>query len=85
MTREQSKRIQEVERIIDYLSDVEADLAKSQNAQMVFELSRYCGGCTPCLDCFTEDVKAFNNGVHAYETAMLTQLKEKYLKLYSQL
>lgn len=82
MTREQSKKIQDVERIVDYLSDIADCMVDNNN----FRPLNICinGSILPC-EGYREDVEALNAKVHDYELALLNELKGKYLKIYAEL
>ena len=82
MTREQSKKIQEVERIIDYLCNkVDCMIANDDFAP----ISDYIHGSLSPNDDYRKDVEAFNAKVHDYELGLLNELKDKYLKIYAEL
>ena len=83
MTREQSKKVQEVERIIDYLCDKVDGMAA--NVSFFSPISDYIHGSLSPNDDYRKDVEAFNAKVRDYELTLLNELKDKYLKIYAEL
>lgn len=84
MTREQSQKIQEVERIIDYLCSRANGMTPP--CPYAFEpLTERIGGFTMSNEGYREDVKAFNTKVHDYALGLLNELKDKYLKIYAEI
>lgn len=83
MTREQSKKVQEVERIIDYLCDKVDGMAA--NVSFFSPISDYIHGSASSNDDYRKDVEVFNAKVRDYELALLNELKDKYLKIYAEL
>lgn len=82
MTREQSKKIQEVERIIDYLCDKFNRMTANDDFGPI---SDYIHGSLSSDDNFRKSVEALNAKVHDYELALLDELKNKFLKIYAEL
>lgn len=82
MTREQSKKVQEVERIVDYL----CDKVRCMTANDGFSpLTDYIHGSLSSNDEYRKDAGAINAKVHDYELALINDLKDKYLKIYAEL
>lgn len=81
MTREQSEKIREVERIVDYLCGKMDDVTRLQTIE---PLAKRIGGCIVSGG-YCEDVEAFNTKVQNYALSLLNELKDKYLKIYAEL
>ena len=84
MTREQSEKIQEVERIIDYLCGKVKEMTPPCR-QEIQPLVQRIGGFAMSNKGYIEDVEAFNTKVHDYALGLLNELKDKYLKIYAEL
>lgn len=84
MTREQSQKIQEVERIIDYLCSKEKEMTPPC-LQAIQPLTQKIRGVVSSNDDYCKDVEAFNTKVHDYALGLLNELKDKYLKIYAEL
>jgi len=82
MTREQSKEIQEVERIIDYLCNKVGCMTADDGFTPI---SDYIHGSLSPNDDYRKDVEVLNRKVHDYELGLLNELKDKYLKIYAEL
>ena len=82
MTREQSKKVQEVERIIDYLCEKVDCMAVGIAFSPVCD---YINGSLLSNDDYRKDVEVLNAKVHDYELGLLNELKDKYLKIYAEL
>ena len=82
MTREQSKKIQEIERIVDYLCDKISCMKANDGFS---PLSDYIHGSLLSNDEYRKNVEDLNAKVHNYELGLLNELKDKYLKIYAEL
>lgn len=82
MTREQSKKVQEVEHIIDYLCDKVSCMTVNDGYSPPTD---YIHGSLSSNDEYLKDVEAFNKKVHDYALGLLNELKDKYLKIYAEL
>lgn len=85
MTREQSKRIQEVEKVVDYLCGVMDTMSHYGNECYFGSLTDYVDGSKIGIEMFAEDVDAYNRSMHNFAMSQLIELKDKYLKMYAAL
>lgn len=82
MTREQSKNIQEVERIIDYLCYKVNTMTAHDGCSTITD---YIHGSLSPNDDYRKDVAVLNAKLHDYELGLLNELKDKWLKIYAEL
>lgn len=85
MTREQSKQIRQIEKIVDRLSECVDFMTVPANLQKFAPLSKFDNGSILLDEEYCEDVEAFNKKVHDYALGLLKELKDKYLKIYAAL
>lgn len=85
MTREQSTQIRQVEAIVDKLAEYEEHWQRPYNGCVFEPISDGLPRPAKSPEMFIADVKTFNTKVHDYALSLLNELKDKYLKIYTEL
>lgn len=85
MTREQSKQIRQIEAIIDKLAECEEIWRRPYNEEGFEPISDNLPRTVENSEAFSADVKVLNAKVHDYALGLISELKDKYLKIYTEL
>jgi hypothetical protein len=85
MTREQSRQIRQIEYIVDALSECVDFMTAPSNLQKFAPLTPSPKVIVMPPEEYCKDVEALNAKVHDYELGLVKELKDKYLKIYTEL
>ncbi len=84
MTREQSIKIRQIEAIVDKLAEYEEVWRRPYNKEGFEPISDRLPRVVES-EAFSADVKVLNAKVHDYALGLISELKDKYLKIYAEL